>query len=93
MIRGFRDKETASLFQRELVRSLPLDIQRVALRKLWMIDAAHDLADLKIPPANHLEKLKGTRRGQYSIRINDQWRICFQWDQGNARDVEITDYH
>lgn len=93
MIQSFRDKETSHLFQREPIRKIPPEIQRAALRKLWMIDAAQRLDDLKIPPANRLEKLRGNRAGQYSIRINDQWRICFRWDQGNAQDVEITDYH
>ncbi len=93
MIQSFRDKETARLFQREPIRKIPLDIQRTALRKLWMIDAAQDLNDLKVPPANRLEKLRGNRAVQYSIRINDQWRICFRWEAGNAYDVEIIDYH
>ncbi|MFH1621150.1 MAG: type II toxin-antitoxin system RelE/ParE family toxin [Patescibacteria group bacterium] len=93
MIQSFRDKETVHLFHRERAKTIPPDIQRTALRKLWMIDAAQDLNDLKVPPANHLEKLRGKRAGQYSIRINDQWRICFRWKAGNACDVEITDYH
>ena len=93
MIQSFRDKDTEALFKRCRSRKYPPDIQRTALRKLWMIDAAHELLDLKVPPANHLEKLKGNRLGQYSIRINDQWRICFQWGGGHANNVEITDYH
>lgn len=93
MIQSFRDNETSRLFQREPSRKLPQEIQRTALRKLWMIDAAERLDDLRVPPANRLEKLRGRRAGQYSIRINDQWRICFRWDQGHVRDVEITDYH
>lgn len=93
MILSFRDKDTARLFQREEIRKLPTDIQRTAIRKLWMIDAAHILQDLKVPPANHLEKLQGKSIGQYSIRINDQWRIRFRWDNGNAYNVEIIDYH
>jgi len=72
---------------------LPLDIQQVALRKLRMINNALNLNDLRIPPANRLEKLSGDRAGQWSVRINDQWRICFRWEDGNAYDVEITDYH
>ena len=72
---------------------LPRDIQQVALRKLRMINNAKNLNDLRIPPANRLEKLIGDREGQYSIRINDQWRICFTWQEGDAYDVEITDYH
>jgi len=78
---------------RELSRKFPPDIQRTALRKLLMVDAATTLNDLKIPPANQLEKLGKDRVGQYSIRINKQWRICFRWEQRNAYDVEITDYH
>lgn len=93
MIISFRDHEAEKLFSREVVRKIPLDLQRVALRKLLMIDAATILEDLKIPPANHLEKLKKDRIGQYSIRINLQWRVCFRWNQGNAHEVEITDYY
>lgn len=93
MIRSFRDKDTELIFNRDRSRKFPPDIQRTALRKLWMIDAAYELHDLKVPPANHLEKLKGNRSGYYSIRINDQWRICFKWDRGHANQVEITNYH
>ena len=93
MIPSFRCKETARLFQRERVRKIPPDIHRVALRKLRMLDAAVNLEDLKAPPANCLEKLKGRREGQYSIRINDQWRICFQFHNSEATGVEIVDYH
>jgi len=93
MIISFRDKETARLMSREPSRRLPSDIQGTALRKLLMLDAAISLNDLKVPPANQLEKLGKDRTGQYSIRINKQWRICFRWQQGNAHDVEITDYH
>lgn len=93
MIQNFRDKDTELIFHRHRSRKFPPDIQRTALRKLWMIDAAHELHDLKVPPANHLEKLIGNRLGQYSIRVNDKWRICFKWDRGHASDVEITDYH
>lgn len=93
MIQSCRDKETTRLMAREPSRRLPLDIQRSALRKLYMLDAAISLNDLKIPPSNQLEKLTKDRIGQWSIRINDQWRICFRWHQGNAYDVEITDYH
>ncbi len=74
-------------------KSLPRDIQQVSLRKLRMLNNAKNLIDLRIPPANRLERLRGDREGQYSIRINDQWRICFIWQQGDAYDVEITDYH
>ena len=93
MIQSFRDKDTELLFHRQRSRKFPSDIQRAALRKLWMINAAHTLPDLKVPPANHLEKLRGNRSGQYSIRINDQWRICFQWNRGHDHQVEITDYN
>jgi toxin HigB-1 len=93
VIRGFRDRDTERLFNRLHVRKLGLDFQRVALRKLRQLDAATVLEDLRIPPGNRLEKLSGDRAGQHSIRINDQWRICFRWDQGDASDVEIVDYH
>lgn len=93
MIRSFRDKETEKIFLRERARKLPVDVQRVALRKLVMLDAAENLQDLRVPPGNRLEKLSGNREGQYSIRINDQWRVCFRWEEGNAHDVEIADYH
>ena len=93
MIRSFACKETARLFCREKVRKIPSDLQRVALRKLRMLDAAVNLEDLKVPPANRLEKLKGRREGQYSIRVNDQWRICFRFLNSEATDVEVVDYH
>jgi proteic killer suppression protein len=93
MIKSFRDRETARLFRREQIRRLPKRLQRVALRKLLILDAADRVADLKLPPGNKLEKLKGERTGQHSIRINDQWRVCFRWRDGDAFDVEITDYH
>lgn len=93
MIRSFRDRDTARLFDREPVRRWSGDLQRVALRKLRMLGAAAGLDDLRVPPGNRLERLKGNRDGQYSIRINDQWRICFRWEQGDAYDVEIVDYH
>jgi proteic killer suppression protein len=93
MIKSFRDSETEKVFQRTFSRRLPNDIQSVALRKLRMPNNAADLADLRSPPANRLEKLSGDREGQYSVRINDQWRICFTWQQGNAGNVEICDYH
>ena len=93
MIKNFRDKEAEKVFRREFSRKLPAELQRVALRKLWMLDAAQDLADLKVPPSNHLESLKRDREGQYSIRINRQWRVCFRWVGHSAEDVEITDYH
>jgi len=93
MIRGFRCKETEGLFRRRFSRRLPGDVQRIARRKLEILDAAEMLEDLRIPPANRLEKLHGKREGQHSIRINDQWRLCFVWRGGNAYDVEIVDYH
>ncbi len=93
MIRSFRCKETEKIFNRYFSRKFPTDIQRIALRKLAMLDAADSLDDLRIPPSNRLEKLTGNRKGQYSIRINDQWRICFVWSRGDACEVEITDYH
>ena len=93
MIRSFGNKETAKVYAREGSGKLPGDIQQVALRKLRMINNSRDLNDLRIPPANRLEKLKGDRKGRHSIRINDQWRICFTWKGGDAYDVEITDYH
>jgi proteic killer suppression protein len=93
MIKSFKDVETEKIFGREFSRKLPSDIQSVALRKLRMLNNAVNLHDLRVPPANRLEKLSGDREGQYSIRINDQWRICFTWREGNAHNVEITDYH
>jgi proteic killer suppression protein len=93
VIRSFRDPETERLFHRERSRRLPGDIQRPALRKLVMLEAAVALDDLRVPPGNRLEALKADRHGQHSIRINDQWRICFRWRSGGADDVEIVDYH
>jgi proteic killer suppression protein len=93
MIKSFKDKETEKIFHRQVSRKLPRDIQQVALRKLRMLNRATSLIDLRVPPNNRLEKLKGTRTGQYSIRINDQWRICFVWEEVDAYDVEIVDYH
>jgi len=93
VIRSFQDREVEFLFHRERSRTLPLSIQRVALRKLRMLHRSQSLQDLRVPPANRLEKLSGDRAGQYSIRINDQWRICFVWQNGDAWNVEIVDYH
>jgi toxin HigB-1 len=93
VIKTFRDSETETIYQRQVSRRLPRDIQQTALRKLRMLNNAVTLNDLRIPPANRLEKLSGDRLGQYSIRINDQWRICFMWRDQDAYDVEITDYH
>jgi proteic killer suppression protein len=93
VIKSFKDAETEKVFARQLSRRLPKAIQQVALRKLRMINNAVSLNDLRIPPANRLEKLLDDRAGQLSIRINNQWRICFEWQEGDAFNVEITDYH
>jgi proteic killer suppression protein len=93
VIRSFADKDTERLFQRFSIRKLGADLQRVALRKLRQLDAAVSLDDLRVPPGNRLEKLLGSRKGQYSIRINDRWRVCFRWEEDDAHDVEIVDYH
>jgi proteic killer suppression protein len=93
MIRSFAARETERLFRRQLPRKLPHDIQRRARVKLEILDAAESLEDLRIPPSNRLEKLSGDRDDQHSIRINNQWRICFEWREGDAYQVEIVDYH
>jgi len=93
MIKSFRCADTEKLFRGEYARKLPHDIQRVAMRKLWILDAVPDLNSLRVPPGNRLEALSGNRLGQYSVRINDKWRVCFRWHDGNAYDVEIADYH
>jgi toxin HigB-1 len=93
MISGFASEETRNIFLGKLSTKLPKEIQRAARRKLIYLDSAEDLQDLLAPPGNRLEKLKGDRAGQYSIRINDQWRICFRWIDNKAKDVEIVDYH
>ena len=93
MIQSFADRDTERLFQRERVRRFPAELHRTMLRKLGLVDAAEQLEDLRVPPGNRLEKLKGGRAGQHSIHVNDQWRICFRWKDGNAFDVEIVDYH
>ncbi|MBN2426630.1 MAG: type II toxin-antitoxin system RelE/ParE family toxin [Calditrichaceae bacterium] len=93
MIKTFKCKETERIYNREISKKLPLDIQRTALKKLWMLDASPDINTLRVPPSNHLEALKGERKGQHSIRINKQWRICFVWNNSDAFDVEIVDYH
>jgi proteic killer suppression protein len=93
VIRSFRDKDTQRVFGRQRVRRWSLAVQRAALRKLVILDAAETLADLRSPPGNRLEKLAGDRAGEYSIRINDQWRLCFRWQTAEAHDVEIVDYH
>jgi len=93
VIKTFNDEETQKVYKRQLSLKLPPSIQQVALRKLRMLNNADNLGDLRIPPANRLKKLAGERAGQYSIRVNDQWRICFEWTDNNAYHVEITGYH
>jgi proteic killer suppression protein len=93
MIRSFRDRETEKVFRRESRTKFGRNVERAALRKLLILNAAESLNDLRVPPGNRLEKLAGDRAGQYSIRVNDQWRICFRWNDGDAWDVEIVDYH
>ena len=93
MIRGFADRETKLIWSGRRSRRLPAEIQGTALRKLRMLNQARVIRDLRVPPGNRLEALKGSLKGQHSIRINDQWRICFRWREGGASDVEITDYH
>ena len=93
MIRSFRDRDAEKVFYGERTRKFDLKLQRLAQRKLAILDAADRLNDLRVPPRNRLEKLSGNRRGQHSIRVNDQWRICFRWRDGDAHDVEIVDYH
>ncbi len=93
MIRSFRDKETERLFQRQVSRRFPANLHQPMWRKLAILNAAECLEDLRIPPGNRLEKLSGDRTGQHSIRVNDQWRICFVWREGDAYEVEIADYH
>ena len=93
MIRSFANAETEKIWNGRRSKRLPGDIQQRALNKLAMLSQAHDLNDLRIPPANRLEALEGNRKGQFSIRINQQWRICFRWAEGDVCDVEITDYH
>jgi proteic killer suppression protein len=93
MIQSFKDKEAERIFRRQRSRKLPPDLHQIALRKLRMLNRAVTINDLRVPPANRLEKLKGDRVGQYSIRINDRWRICFEWRDGDVYQVEIVDYH
>lgn len=93
MIESFASDETEKIFRGQVSKKFPKDIQRTARRKLIYLDDAEDLPDLLAPPGNRLEKLKGDRAGQHSIRINDQWRICFNWSGNQAKDVEIVDYH
>ncbi|NBF39132.1 MAG: type II toxin-antitoxin system RelE/ParE family toxin [Spirochaetes bacterium] len=93
MIESFKDKETRKIWYREFSSRLPTEIQRVAYRKLVIIHRSQSLNDLRVPAGNRLEALSGKRAGQHSIRINQQWRVCFRWENGRAVDVEITDYH
>ena len=93
MIQSFKGKEAERIWKGEVSRRIPRPIQGVARRKLRMLNNAQDLTDLRVPPGNRLEALKGDRKGQHSIRINEQWRVCFRWSGGNAHDVEIVDYH
>ncbi|MDC4232579.1 type II toxin-antitoxin system RelE/ParE family toxin [Actinomyces sp. B33] len=93
MIRSFGSKDTERIWCGHYVPGVDRKVQRAALRKLEVIHAAHDVEDLRIPPGNRLERLRGDRRGQYSIRVNDRWRICFIWTEGGAEDVELVDYH
>jgi proteic killer suppression protein len=93
MIRSFKDRETEKVYSRQVSRKLPKDIQTAALRKLRMLNNSKSIQDLQESPGNRLKKLRGDRARQYSIRVNDQWRICFRWDGVDAREVEITDYH
>jgi proteic killer suppression protein len=93
VIKSFGDRDTERLFGREPVRRYPAELRRVMLRKLVAVDAAEALDDLRVPPGNRLEKLRGDRAGQHSIRVNDQWRVCFTWRDGDAYDVSIVDYH
>jgi proteic killer suppression protein len=93
VIRSFRDSEARKIFERSRSRRFSPSVQKLALRKLLMVDAAESLDDLRVPPGNRLEKLKGKREGQHSVRVNDQWRVCFIWKDGDAHEVEVVDYH
>jgi proteic killer suppression protein len=93
MIKSFRDKETEVIFSRQFSRRFSPNLHRAAWRKLAILDAAERLDDLRVPPGNRLERLSGDREGEHNIRINDQWRICFLWSNGDAYNVEIVDYH
>jgi len=93
MIVSFNDKNTEKIYMGERVKGYSNELQHVARRKLRMLNNSHSLRDLMIPPSNKLEKLKGDRKGRYSIRVNEQWRICFLWEAGNASEVELNDYH
>jgi len=93
VIKDFRCKETHKIFNEKVSRKFPIDIQSLVFRKLEMIDASIKIKNLAVPPGNRLKKLKGERSGQYSVRVNNQWRICFRWEKGNAYDVELCDYY
>lgn len=93
MIRSFREKETRRLWERKHSKAVPANLKRKTLRKLVEVNNAEDLNDLRVPPGNRLEKLSGDREGQHSIRINDRYRVCFEWKDGDAREVEVVDYH
>ena len=93
VIESFADKETERVWNRQFSRRLPREVQVIGRRKLVMLHRSRDLNDLRVPPANRLERLRGKREGRYSIRINNQWRVCFKWNRGTATDVEIVDYH
>ena len=93
MIRSFKSKESEKIWAGEFSKKLPADIQKIMRRKLRMLNNSTGLSDLNIPPSNNLEPLKGERKGQYSIKVNDQWRICFEWKDGDCYNVEIVDYH
>jgi proteic killer suppression protein len=93
VIKNFKDNLTEVIWERKRIKGFPAELFKIARRKLGFLQDAVELNDLRVPPGNKLEALKGNRSGQYSIRINDQWRVCFRWENGNAVDVEITDYH
>jgi len=93
VIESFKDKDTEHIWMQLPIRKLPFSAQRLALRKMFMLSRASSVRDLQIPPGNRLEQLKGSRAGQYSVRINERWRLCFKWENGNAYEVEIVDYH
>jgi len=93
VIKSFRDRRTKAIFERLYVARLDQAVQRVAYRKLVQVDAAARIDDLRVPPGNRLEALAGDRKGQWSIRVNERWRLCFRWDRGDAYDVELVDYH
>ena len=93
MIKSFKDEDTESIYNQKAVKKIPYEVQKIALRKLIMMNAARDERDFRVPPGNHFERLQGDRLGQYSIRINDKYRICFTMEDSDCYDVEITDYH